>query len=130
MKDKIGIIIAFTAAYKRCLNKLLKLISRKQYIRIGELPPDGKSKIHNPADNSIVGEELGVSVFEYIEDRGIVVPNTERARGDFLMLMNSWWKPQYIVSGKEIGIGQDGEPILKDVKIIKVLKEAKTSNER
>lgn len=29
--------------------------SQKQYIRVGELPPDGKSKIRCRADNSIIG---------------------------------------------------------------------------
>lgn len=98
--------------------------SQKQYIRVGELPPDGKSKIRRRADNSIIGEEKGVSVFEYIEGRGIVVPHNQQARDDFLMLMNSIDKPQYIVMGDEIGVGSDGEPLLKDVKIVKVLKEA------
>lgn len=98
--------------------------SQKQYIRVGELPPDGKSKIRRRADNSIIGEEEGISVFEYIEGRGIVVPHNQQARDDFLMLMNSIDKPQYIVIGEEIGVGSDGEPLLKDVKIIKVLKEA------
>jgi hypothetical protein len=98
--------------------------SQKQYIRVGELPPDGKSKIRCRADNSIIGEEEGVSVFEYIEGRGIVVPNNQQARDDFLILMNSIDKPQYIVIGEEIGVGSDGEPLLRDVKIIKVLKEA------
>ena len=39
--------------------------------------------------------------------------------------MNSIDKPQYIVIGEEIGVGSDGEPLLKNVEIIKVLKEAK-----
>lgn len=60
--------------------------SQKQYIRVGELPPDGKSKIRRRADNSIIGEEEGISVFEYIEGRGIVVPHNQQARDDFLML--------------------------------------------
>lgn len=98
--------------------------SQKQYIRVGELPPDGKSKIRCRADNSIIGEEEGVSVFEYIEGRGIVVPHNQQARDDFLLLMNNIDKPQYIVMGEEIGVGSDGEPLLRDVKIIKVLKEA------
>ena len=58
----------------------------KQYIRFGEIPPDGKSKIRNRTDNTIIGEELGVSVFEFIDGRGIVVPNNQQARDDFLKL--------------------------------------------
>lgn len=101
-------------------------ISQKQYLRIGEIPPDGKSKIYHHIDNSIIGEELGISVFEYIEGRGIVVPHNKKAHDDFLTLVRSWWKPQYIVHGEEIGTGEDGEPLLKDVKIIKTLKRADT----
>ena len=58
----------------------------KLYIRYGEIPPDEKSKIYNKCDNSVIGEEVGVSVFEYIEGRGIVIPDTEKARDDFFML--------------------------------------------
>lgn len=106
----------------------MKIFNEKQYIRIGEIPSDEKSKIYDRIDNSIIGEELGVSVFEYIEGRGIIVPDNQEARDDFLKLMNSWWKPQYIVNGEEIGVGHDGEPLLKNVKIIKTLKKAETKD--
>ena len=62
----------------------------KLYIRYGEIPPDEKSKIYNRCDNSVVGEEVGVSVFEYIEDRGIVIPNNEKAMDDFFMLSKKY----------------------------------------
>lgn len=94
----------------------------KTYIRYGELPPDGKSKIHNRV-GEIIGEEKGVSVFEYIEGRGIVVPDNQNARDDFLKLSNSYWKPAYLVSGEEVGIGSDKEPLLANVKILKILHE-------
>lgn len=97
----------------------------KTYIRYGELPPDGKSKIHNRA-GEIIGEEKGVSVFEYIEGRGIVVPDNQNARDDFLKLSNSYWKPAYLVSGEEVGIGSDGEPLLDNVKVITEIR--KTAN--
>lgn len=94
----------------------------KTYIRYGELPPDGKSKIHNRA-REIVGEELGVSVFEYIEGRGIVIPDNEIARDDFFTLSKTFWINHYLVTGDEIGIGSDGEPLLANVKILKLLHE-------
>ena len=56
--------------------------SQKQYIRVGDLPPDGKSKIRRRADNSIIGEEEGISVFEYIEG----YYNTKRPHGTLNML--------------------------------------------
>ena len=97
----------------------------KIYIRYGDIPPDGKSKIHNKIGN-VIGEEKGVSVFEYIEGRGIVVPDNQNARDDFLKLSNSYWKPAYLVSGEEVGIGSDGEPLLDNVKVITEIR--KTAN--
>lgn len=94
----------------------------KTYIRYGELPPDGKSKIHNRV-GEIIGEEIGVSVFEYIEGCGIVVPDNENARDDFLMLSGKFWVNHYLVSGDEVGIGSDKEPLLANVKILKILHE-------
>lgn len=92
----------------------------KLYIRYGEIPSNEKSKIHNRA-GEIIGEEVGVSVFEYIEGRGIVVPDNEIARDDFLMLSNTFWKNHYLVTGDEVGIGSDGEPLINNIKIIKLL---------
>ncbi len=94
----------------------------KTYIRYGEIPPDGKSKIHNRV-GEIVGEEAGVSVFEYIEGRGIVVPYNEMARDEFLVLSSKFWINHYLVTGDEVGIGSDGEPLIANVKILKILHE-------
>lgn len=99
----------------------------KIYIRYGDIPPNGKSKIHNKIGN-VIGEEKGVSVFEYIEGRGIVVPDNQNARDDFLKLSNSYWKPAFLVSGDEVGIGSDGEPLLDNVKVITAIR--KTSRKR
>ena len=93
----------------------------KLYIRYGEIPPDEKSKIHNRCDNSVVGEEVGVSVFEYIESRGIVIPNNEKAKDDFFMLSKMYWKNHYLVTGDEVGVGSDGEPLINNIKILKLL---------
>lgn len=98
----------------------------KLYIRYGEIPPDEKSKIHNRA-GEIIGEEAGVSVFEYIEGRGIVIPNNEKARDDFFMLSKMYWKNHYLVSGDEVGIGSDGEPLINNIKIIKLLHKKEIS---
>ena len=91
------------------------------YIRYGEIPPGEKSKIYNQCDNSVVGEEVGVSVFEYIEGRGIVIPNNEKAKDDFFMLSKMYWINHYLVSGDEVGVGSDGEPLINNIKIIKLL---------
>ena len=43
-------------------------VPHKQYIRFGKIPPDGKSKIRNHTDNTIIGEELGVSTLKSSEN--------------------------------------------------------------
>ena len=80
-----------------------------------------KSKIYKQCDNSVVGEEVGVSVFEYIEGRGIIIPNNEKAKDDFFMLFKMYWINHYLVSGDEVGVGSDGEPLINNIKIIKLL---------
>lgn len=105
-------------------NRLNKKTVAKTYIRYGELPPTGKSRIYNRA-GEIIGEEVGVSVFEYIEGRGIIVPDNKDAQDDFFTLSKSYWKPAYLVTGDEVGIGRDGEPLLKNVKVVKTIRTAK-----
>lgn len=117
------------------------------YIRIGELPRDGKSKIYQWEDKThssraAIGEEAGVSVYEAKEVEkgwnGVIPENIkynstmdtinylmkEAIRGD---------KPVYVVIGDEVGKGYDGEPVITNVKIIKDisnnLKEIKVNNE-
>ena len=101
---------------------MFETVKNKKYIRYGEIPPDGKSKIHN-SEGEIVGEEAGISVFEYIEGRGLVVPDNEAARNDFSMLSSKFWINHYLVTGDEVGIGSDGEPLIANVKILKTLHE-------
>ena len=83
------------------------------YVRYGKLPRGGKSRNH------ATGEfESGVSVF-----RGEVLPSGEaRALPDNNVLAASMVslrdRDLYVVSGVEIGTGSDGEPVLKNCKII------------
>ncbi len=83
------------------------------YVRYGKLPKGGKSR------NYATGElERGVSVF-----RGEVLPSGEaRALPGNNVLAASMVllrdRDLYVVSGVEIGTGSDGEPVLKNCKII------------
>lgn len=104
-------------------NKVKTKEPLKTYIRYGELPPDGKSKIYSRT-GKIIGEEKGVSVFEYLVGRGIVVPDNQNAKDDFLKLSNSCWQRAYLVSGDEVGIGSDGEPLLANIKVMKEIRNA------
>lgn len=87
------------------------------YVRYGDLPENGRSTNH--ADGSL---EDGVSVFY-----GETLPSgearplpkrQEQIAGAFILRS----RPLYIVEGEEIGTGSDGEPLLKDCKIIREAK--------
>lgn len=83
-----------------------------RYGRFGDLPPKGISK------NFATGApEKGVSAIEMrknLEDGGInLVPYGSPS---FLWVQD---RPFYELSGQKIGLGSDGEPILKDAKVVR-----------
>lgn len=81
----------------------------KEYLRLGEIPTNESS--YNFLTK---GQENGVSVFEW-DGNSPVLSN--------LQLVDSFSgrddHKAYLVTGEEIGIGFDGEPLLKNVKIVK-----------
>lgn len=98
------------------------------YIRIGEIPPTEKSRIHR--GDTIVGEELGVSVWEAVELDGkfrILIPNpcNEAAMTDIYdsFLKSDWYRsvPVYELEGDVVGVGSDGEPLLRNIKNVRKL---------
>ncbi len=94
---------------------------KRIFIRFGNIPQDGKSKIHN-GDEGVIGKEIGVSVYEAIQDGGnikILIPKNEIC---VLVSMSGCFdKPAFLVEGDIIGTGSDGEPLLRNVKIINSL---------
>jgi len=82
------------------------------YIRFGDLPPGGKSYNHATGDY-----EDGVSVY-----RGKLYHDGSWAV-DIGINQGAWClfsdRPVYLVSGREVGIGSDGEPVLADCAIIR-----------
>ena len=98
------------------------------YIRIGDIPKTGKSRIHQC--DKIIGEEVGVSVWEAVELNGkyrILIPNpcNANAMGDLdtTFLKSHYYRasPVFEVDGDVIGIGSDGEPLLTNIRNIKKL---------
>lgn len=84
------------------------------YVRYGDLPEDGRSRNH--ADGIA---EPGVSVFH-----GQVLPTGEaRARPTnhvlFCSMASLRDRPLYVVDGREVGTGSDGEPVLADATIVR-----------
>jgi len=90
------------------------------YIRFGNIPEGGRSK-----DWSSGNWEKGVSVFKgKILPSGelLVLPSTNQQLGS-LVTMND--RPMFVIKGKEIGTGADGEPVLSQAKAIKPKDAAK-----
>jgi hypothetical protein len=77
------------------------------YIRYGDLPRGGRSRNHDTNEY-----ESGISVY-----RGKMYPDGSWAvdaginQGAWCLFSN---RPVYLVSGREIGTGSDGEPVLAD----------------
>lgn len=103
----------------------MKQSSIPLYIRFGEIPPDGQSKVHR--SDSILRSEGGVSVWRAVEDQGKYwpllpdEPNDNTIADYFGMLLDRYHsnKRVYLVTGTEICIeGADREPLLMDCKII------------
>jgi len=87
--------------------------AKRCYVRYGDLPEDGHSYDH--AGNI---PERGVSVFD-----GQILPNGERRAiprtnqqlGSLLTISD---RPLYVITGDEIAIGADGEPVLANACIV------------
>lgn len=102
------------------------------YIRIGDLPPNGKSKIYQwnnkeHKSRDVVGEEAGVSAYNLeVTKKGKWLINfpenytstTNDTIEELFRAAKNDEKSIYILTGKEVGVGQDNEPLLSDVKIL------------
>ena len=86
----------------------------KQYLRIGEWHPSETSRNY-----SLGQTEPGVSVYDLHPQTGkpVVPPEGEWAADDLRDRMRGN-EPKYIVEGEHVGVGNDGEPLLKKLKII------------
>lgn len=97
------------------------------YLRFGEIPQDEYSTIHYR--DMYCGKEKGVSVYKCVILQGeinIVLP-TKCSQGtlDSLtgFLFYSKNKPVYLVTGDMCGTGHDGEPLIRNVNILKDVTE-------
>lgn len=97
--------------------------TNKLYIRIGEIPPNEESGIYR--GDRQVGKEIGVSVYNgvFIGNKWcIVLPSPLREGEVHTLYALEWALSQgdraYLVTGNLVGKGSDGEPLLKNVKIL------------
>ena len=100
------------------------------YIRVGEIPEGKISKIHR--GDAIIGSEKGVSVYNAvkIKDKWRIVMPTPFKEGQgntYESLIQNVTECRYkinqprkvyLVTGCEVGIGSDNEPLIKDVRVI------------
>lgn len=103
-------------------------MSERYYIRFGEIPKDEISHVWFRGIH--VGQEIGVSVYHGIEIDGIwhvVFPNPSNPNTiDDLQSYVGGEGPgrpascaAYVVTGDQVGVGCDGEPLIKNIKIVK-----------
>ena len=94
------------------------------YIRFGEIPKDERSNIYQNGE-LIIGKEQGVSVWKAIKACSNYYPllpqdANESAITDYFDYLLNSNKNVYLVTGEELEThGKDGEPLLRNVKIIK-----------
>lgn len=91
------------------------------YIRFGDIPTDGKSKIYKSGE--VVGEELGISVWHCVFANGVpcpILPDpfNEVALADYIGHLFGNRKV-YLVTGNVVGKGTVGEPLLENVTVIR-----------
>lgn len=96
------------------------------FYRFGEIPINEKSGIWKGEER--VGEELGVSVYEAHKNiNGLYspvfpMPANMSALDTFLHFIRYYSGKKYLVTGDVLSfVGTDGEPLIKNIKIIKEL---------
>lgn len=92
----------------------------KYYLRFGDIPTSGLSNIW--LNDQIIGQELGVPVYDAVlmtDGWRVILPKpiTHKVINTLYILIAEK-RSVYILSGEEIGIGTDGEPLLKDPHIL------------
>ena len=102
---------------------MIKQAKAPLYIRFGEIPTSGHSKIH--ASDEVIGEEVGISIYRAIESNGLYFPElpedaNESGIFDYFEYLLHSDKKVYLVTGTEMRFeGQDREPLLSDATVLK-----------
>lgn len=101
---------------KEAARKEERKLGTEIYVRFGAAPKNGKS--HNYRDDT---EEDGVSVFRAVlsadKETVHINLNTQYALGTYLTVYD---RQLYRVYGTKIGVGSDGEPLLKVTRSVKI----------
>lgn len=98
-------------------------MNERLYIRFGDIPPDEKSKIYRGEEE--IGCENGVCVYPVFETGegdialGLILPITKTTLYSQQHLLEYDNRPCYLVKGDYVGKDCDGQPLIKNVSIIK-----------
>lgn len=97
------------------------------FYRFGDIPEDERSSIWNNS-NEVIGKEKGVSVYEAHKNINgtyspvLPFPTNEKAFNDFIHHVAYFTGNKYLVTGDLLDeTGTNGEPLIKNVKILKKL---------
>lgn len=102
--------------------------SKRYYIRFGRIPPNERSRIYR--GDEIIGEELGVSCYDaaFIDGEWrIIYPNPcKECTVDTLhgLILGCCGRNKfddndaYLLTGDKVGVGSDGEPLIRNVKVV------------
>lgn len=104
------------------------------FYRFSDIPEDECSSIWNNS-NEVIGKEKGVSVYEAHKNINgtyssvLPFPTNEMAFNDFIYNVKYFTGNKYLVTGDLLDeTGTDGEPLIKNVKIIKKIIVMETEN--
>lgn len=93
---------------------------KNYYIRFCKIPHDERS--YNFMRNR---KEIGVSVFKADTNNMPILENVEQAKSLWARLN----RRHYLVTGNVVGVGQDGEPLLQNVRVVRRLRLDRTNLE-
>lgn len=97
-------------------------MENKLYIRFGKIPDKEKSGIYSYQEQKIIGSEDGVSVYDCCrigDNWRIVLPiQCKESTLDTLYGLLADGKDIYVLSGDEVGVGSDNEPLIKNCNIV------------
>lgn len=104
----------------------MKLFNNDYFIRFGDIPENEISVVYSGSGDGqyLKGYEIGVSCYNAKKIKNtwfIVLPHITKTTLNTLhsLYYNFDNRKSYLVKGKLVGYGSDGEPLLKNVKIIK-----------
>ena len=101
-------------------------LSQPLYLRFKDLPTNERSGIYNNTGETKIGEELGVSCYRgvVIDDKVYIIMPHKQSTTYYWLLeeYNKGKIPLYIITGEEVGKGTDDEPVLRNVKIVRKIK--------